>query len=193
MKKNKELNLRSRKSISLILIAFLVNSSLSSQAGSILTSLNGFYYNKNIIHSDDTVTDSTQSFLSLNISYLTSSRFILGVNSISDSTDSGPQIEKVTGYGPSLGYLFGSWVLEGTALSQMEYSPNSSSSQKWKEGSGYQVSLCFLSLGNLGVFWGFQWVYRAVDYKKYFDGQDFIENKRKVSETFPQVKIGYAF
>ena len=193
MKKNKELNLRSRKSISLILIAFLMNSSLSSQAGAILTSLNGFYYNKNIIHSDDTATDSTQSFLSLNISYLTSSRFILGVNSISDSTDSGTQIEKVTGYGPSLGYLFGSWVLEGTALSQMEYSPNSSASQKWKEGSGYQVSLCFLSLGNLGVFWGFQWVYRAVDYKKFFDGQDYIENKRKVSENFPQVKIGYAF
>ncbi len=193
MKKNKEPNLRTTKSISLILIAFLMGTSLSSQAGAILTSINGFYYNKNIINSDDTATDSTQSFLSLNLSYLTSSRFIMGVSSISDSIDSGTHIEKLTGYGPSLGYLFGSWVIEGTALGQVEYSPNSSFAQKWKEGSGYQVSLCFLSLGNLGVFWGFQWVYRVVEYKKYFDGEDFIENKRKVSETFPQVKIGYAF
>lgn len=164
-----------------------------SYGGAVITSLNGLYLSKNIQNDAHVSTESNQTYLSLNLNYLSSARFIIGAIYINDTIDSGSNIEKTNGYGPQLGYLFGSWGLEAGYLTQMEYSPNSSNAAKWKSGSGFQLSLSYLGLGSQGIFWGFQWVYRVVDYKKYFDGALEFEMQRKVTETFPQIKIGYAF
>lgn len=162
------------------------------QAGAILTALNGLYLSKTTQNADNSSTESAQTYLGFNFSYLTTSRMLFGALYIDDSVDTGSNIEKLKAYGPNFGFLIDSWALEVSYLVQAEYKPNSSSQEKWT-GGGYQVALSYLGLANQGLFWGFQWVYRSLDYTKHFIGNTESEAKRTTIETFPQVKIGYAF
>lgn len=176
----------------LLIFVVLFLSPLVSNAGAVITSLNGFYTSKNIQNADNSSTESTQSYLSLNLNYWNSYYMIMGLMYYDDSIDSGSNIEKTKGYGPSLGFLIGNWGLEYALLPAVEYKPSSSTQEKWS-GSGYQLTLSFLGSVNQGLFWGFQWVYRNSEYKKYFDGIVQSELKRTTTESFPQVKMGYAF
>lgn len=161
-------------------------------AGAIITSLNGLYVSKALHNADNSSTDSTQSLLSLSLNYWTSYYMILGAMYYDDTLDSGTNIEKSKGYGPSLGFLIGNWGLEYAWLPEIEYKPSTSTQDKWT-GSGYQLSLSFLGSVNQGLFWGFQWVYRNSEYKKYNDGFTQVESKKSTIDSFPQVKLGFAF
>ena len=174
----------------LILITLL---GLRAHSGAFLTTLNGFYYGQSVENQDKSKTETRQSLLSLNLSYLTNSKIIFGVMGFSDSLDTGNKIEKTTGVAPQLGFLIGTWGLEAFMLSQVEYQPDSTQVGKWKEGSGYQVNLVYYSIQSQGLFWGFQWVYRVIDLKKYDNGFSVDENKKTISQTYPQIKLGYLF
>lgn len=187
-----KLKLVPKLELKLIILGILLLCKIS-YAGAILTSINVLYLSKTVEGENLSSTEHTQNFMSYSLSYLFTSRIILGGMYISETTDSGVNIEKTTGAGPSIGILIGNWALESALLSQMEFKPSSSSQVKWQEGTGYQFSLSYLGLGTQGFFWGFQWSYRVIDYKKYFDGITVSQTTRKDTETFPQVKLGYAF
>lgn len=156
----------------------------------VLLTLNAFYYsNKAEVEAGGATvsSESKNSIYDLKLGYLGGSGLYLGGLYTSRSSDSGSgTTTSGTATGASVGYVgsSGFYVMGHYLLSATE-------GNNYKEGSGIQADLGYMTAVSGNVIVGVELTYRSITYKK--DDTNAALDSYKHDEVMPLLTIGYLF
>lgn len=207
MKKFINRSLKMAVAVSAIIMASHQSFARSSSGDGVMLSLNPMYSTSSDNESASTegaitanATQGTTVLLDFNIGYQMGNGLYLGLLYASDSGESKNSSGVTTkatasGYGPSIGYMKNGWFGHFHYILSSEYDSNTSTTAKWTKGTGMQVDVGYMmpvsSVFSLGV----EMSYRSLEYGTFKDdtGTDITDNKRKVSDMMPRLRLTFIF
>lgn len=170
-------------------VFLLVTVPAAGATSGVLFSLNAFYTTDKVEVESGGVTstvDAKDSAYDVKLGYLSNSGLYWGGLYTSRSSDIGGSTSAGTATGASLGYVgsrgfyvMGHYLLSATA------------GDNYKEGSGMQVDLGYMSAVSGGLILGVELTYRSVTYKK--DETNAALDHYKHDEVMPMLTLGYLF
>jgi hypothetical protein len=198
------------KKLACLVLAFVGTSAIAvvSQAkggSGVLISVNPFYEDQKADVTVSGVTGSTAlntTNLDLELGYQMANGLYLGALVISDSSKSSTTAAGVTtttngkasGFGPTVGYKKGLWFVNGSYILSGEYDSNTSTTGKYKNGTGLAIATGLRfpmgSVFNLGAAIN----YRSIKYGTYNNGTtDSTTTTTTLTEMAPRVHLTFIF
>lgn len=202
-----KINLKKLASLMMVFVGVSSVAVVSQAKGGsgILLSINPFYYDAKADVTVSGVTGSSTTNttnLDLQLGYQMASGLYLGALIISDSSKSGTTAAGVTtttngkasGFGPTVGYKKGLWFVHGSYVLSGEYDSNTSTTDKYKNGTGLAIATGLLfpmgSVFNLGAAIN----YRSIKYGTYNNGTtDSTTTTATLTEMAPRVNLTFIF
>lgn len=179
--------------LSALVLASTMTMAATAQArgsgSGVLFTLNAFYYsNKAEVQAGGATasSESKNSIYDVKLGYLGGSGLYLGGIYTSRSSDSGGTATTGTATGASLGYVGSSgFYLMG------HYLLSATEGDNYKEGSGIQADLGYMTAVSGNLIVGVELTYRSITYKK--DENNAALTSYKHDEVMPLLTIGYLF
>ncbi|MEN0057342.1 MAG: hypothetical protein AAGB31_00800 [Bdellovibrio sp.] len=146
---------------------------------------NVYMYNTTEEHTPGSKVDTKSSIYDLKLGYLNGDGLYLGGLYTLRNHDSGSTSEDGKALGLSLGYIgANSFFIKGHYIV-------SADKGNYKEGSGYQVDLGYITNITGSFLVGVELTYRSIEYKKNDSISGF--DKMKKEELFPMLTVGLLF
>lgn len=187
-----------RWAIALSAASMISGTAFAKGGAGILVSLNTMY--------SDSKTESTTSGITstakansmntdLNLGYQMMSGLYLGLLYVTESGTSGSTKSSVSGYGPSIGYMASNgFFIHGHYIMSAELDDDTSTTTKFKKGTGPQVDFGYMMPISSSANIGLQLTYKDVKYASYYNGTaDVTTTTLKATEMYPKIRFGFMF
>lgn len=168
----------------MLVLSLSAEAARSSSSGIIVTA-NAYMYNTTTEVTPGSRTESTSSIYDFKLGYLSGSGIYLGGIYTLRRSEISNVVTDGNATGGSLGYVASSGIfLKGHYLASAEHG-------SYKEGTGYQVDLGYLSNVTGPLLIGVELTYRSLSYKKDTDSAGI--DKVVKTELMPLLSLGFVF